>query len=41
MVDMKKFREDFVNKYEDEFDEYVEDFKKYIENESDEIKMLK
>ena len=41
MVDMKEFREDFINKCEDEFDEYVEEFKKYIENKSSEIKMLK
>ena len=41
MVDMKNIREDFVNKYEEEFDEYVEAFKKCIEDESNEIKMLK
>lgn len=38
---MKEFREDFINKYEDEFDDYVEEFKRYIENNSNEIKMLK
>ncbi len=38
---MKNLKEDFVNKYEEEFDEYVEEFKKYIEDESDEIKLLK
>ena len=41
MVGMKEFREDFINKYEEEIDEYVEEFKKYIESKSNEIKMLK
>ena len=38
---MKEFKENFINKYEEEFDEQVEEFKKYIENKSNEIKMLK